>query len=326
MKKAVAGLLVSINGLTLIAQPSLPQREQKEFEGVVQYKVEVKSKSGVSDNVMKTILAMGDNMTIYIKKGNAKQSTTAADLYFIAARQIAYFKFKKVDTLYYLDYSSDTSALISVTKEKEQKNIAGFACNQLTIKSTSGTKKYFYATALYLNPEYDKNNKLNNYNAFVKETESVWLGYNEETETYNLSHTATKVEQKPLDDNVFELPKLPEKIFSYETAVKNPEFARPGGFSKYLEKNVDGSLGAVYIKIPKGEKTVQQTVYVSFMVTEYGEVQNVKVENKKEVHSRLAEEAVRVVSTSGRWRPATIYGEKISYYLKVPITFNVSKD
>ena len=48
-----------------------------------------------------------------------------------------------------------------------------------------------------------------------------------------------------------------------------------------------------YINIPKGEESASQTVYVKFLVNEYGRVSNAFVENEKEVHRKLAEEALR---------------------------------
>lgn len=185
--------------------------------------------------------------------------------------------------------------------------------------------KEFLLVQVHLNPEYDKNNKIGNFDVYARETKSVWLVANEETETYSLTQTAIKVEQKPVDESVFQLPKLPEKLFTVETVSKPPEFTRSGGWIKYLQTSVNTQLGAKYIKIPKGETGALQTVIVSFLISERGEVQNVKVENAKEVHPKLAEEAMRVITESRSWKPATIYGEKIGFYQKQPITFQVSK-
>ena len=81
-----------------------------------------------------------------------------------------------------------------------------------------------------------------------------------------------------------------------------------------------------YINIPKGEEVASQTVYVKFMINEFGRVSNAVVENEKEVHRKLAEEALRVVNASPPWKPAIIYGsEKTVYWFRVPITFQASK-
>lgn len=300
--------------------------QQKEFEGMVNYKVEVHSKApGYSDKVMKGLLAKGDVLTSYIKQGDYRQTSGGNEVFFINEKQRAYFKFRNIDTLYYLDYLSDTNTVLSVTKLPEEKSIANFPCKAIELKTNGSRTKYFYSPSLYINPEHDKNNKLGGYNAFIQEAASVWLSSREDAETYSITITATSVEQKAIDNIVFDLPALPQKLFSLETVLKAPEYPRSGGWEKYLQKFTNNELSARYIKIPKGENSATQSVLVSFLITENGDVQNVKVENPKEVHSKLAEEAVRVVTESGRWKPGTIYGEKMPQYLKQYITFSVTK-
>lgn len=312
-------LLLNLLFLQSFSQP-------KEFEGTIHYKVEVHSKAPVySDKVMKGIVAKGDVLTSYIKDGNYRESSGGHELFFISANQRAYFKFKNVDTLYFMDYASGIDTVLSVTKLQEEQSFAKVICKAIEIKLNDRSVKYFYAPSLYINPEHDKNNKLGGYNAFIKEATAVWLYSKEEADIYNLTITATNVEQKAIDKSVFDLPALPQKMFSMETVLKAPEYARSGGWENYLVKFSINELGAKYIKIPKGESSATQSVLVSFLITENGEVQNVNVENPKEVHSKLAEEAVRVVTESGRWKPGTIYGEKIPQYLKQPITFSVRK-
>ena len=69
-----------------------------DFEGSVTYKVEVRSNlPEVSDKAMRVLLAIGNNLTIYIKKGNYRQVTDANDLHYVNADQKAYYKLKKSD-------------------------------------------------------------------------------------------------------------------------------------------------------------------------------------------------------------------------------------
>ena len=147
-----------------------------------------------------------------------------------------------------------------------------------------------------MNPEYDKNNRISRYDVYSKETSSLCLGSIEESQTYSVSETCIRLQQTEIADSVFKLPNLPHKKFVVEELITPPEFTRSGGFTKYLETNLDKELGSKYLKIKRGEETVSQTVIVRFLVNEYGRVSNAEVENKKEVHSKLAEEALRVVS------------------------------
>lgn len=317
MKKAIT-LLFNALCLTVFAQ-------QKDFEGVMTYRVEVQSKSElISNRAIMNLLATGNTMTIAIKHGNYRQTSGVTDSYFISRDQKVYLKFKGVDTLYYLDYDSDTTAVTQVSKSEEKRNIAGVECKLLTIKLGSITRKYFYSPGIYMNPDYDKNNTIGRYDVFARETSSLYLGFEEENKSYSLAENCVRMQQAAVNDSVFNLPDLPRKKFSAEELVVKPEFARSGGWEKYAAANLDGKVAAKYLKVPKGEQMVSQQVIVMFLVNENGKVVSAEVINKKEVHPKLAEEALRVVNESPLWQPATFVGGKITWWVKAPITFEVT--
>jgi hypothetical protein len=319
MKRIV--LIVSIISLqfSMAAQP-------KEFEGRVVYNVSTKSKTeGVNDKVWKNLLALGDSMSVIIKQGNYRQTTGPVDIFMIAKDEKAYFKFKGIDTLYYLDYASDTSSVVSIERPAEKRSIAGYECKVITVKGHSVSRKYYYAPALHMNPEYDKNNRLSQYNIFARETSSLYLGYFEENEGFAMSQTCTSVEPGLISNNVFELPKLPQKVFSPESITMPAKFPRPGGFNKFIQATIDPSVSSKYLKIPRGEDGASQTAVVVFMINERGRVVNARVVNKDEVHPKIAEEAVRVVSASPPWTPPSVLGENVFGWYKQLITFQVSK-
>ena len=307
---------------------SLPAiAQQKDFEGVLTYKVGIKSKvEDISEKVLKINLALDKEVKIYLKHGNYLYSTGICDQYSIPAKEMTYVKFNGVDTLYYMSYNSDTSKLLGVKKLAEEKTIAGNLCKSILIETSEYSKKYFYAPGIYMNPEYDRNNRIGRVDIYTKETNSIWLASFEEYDSYSVSYECTRLEQKQLDDNIFDLPKLPEVELSYERLRKSPEFSRSGGWLKYLNSSLNPELGSKYVKIPKGETTGVETVKVRFLINEYGRVSNVMVMNKKEAHSKLAEEAVRVITASPPWKPATIFGQKTVYWYIQPVTFQVYKE
>jgi hypothetical protein len=320
---AIIKSLITVVFLILTAMLSA---QPKEFEGRIMYKTSIQSKvPGVESKIWHNVLTVGDNMTAYIKQGNYKLVSNLSEQYYIPGKQMRFIKFKNLDTLYYMEYSSDTAAVISVSKEGAGKTISGYACTPITIKIFSGETKYFYTPALYLNPEYDKNNTIGQLNVLTRETSSIWLESIADTKSYSITTTCTQLVQEQLNPNVFDLPPLPQKKLVIEELMQPAVFKRAGGWIKYLNSSLDGSVGAKYIKIPKGEKEAIQTVMVRFMVNERGIVMNAEVINKKEVHSKLADEALRVVTSSPPWTPAMIYGEKTIYWQTQPISFQATK-
>lgn len=300
--------------------------QQKDFEGIMTYKVDLQSKSeAISNRAFMNMLAMGNNITIIIKHGNYRQTSGITESYFITKDQKVYLRFRGVDTLYYLDYNFDTTAVTQVSKSNEKMNLAGMECKLLTVKLGSVTRKYYYAPSLYMNPEYDKNNTIGRYDVFAKETSSLYLGFNEENKSYSLSQNCIRVQQTAINDTVFDLPLLPRKKFAAEELVVQPEFLKAGGWEKYVRANLNSEVAAKYLRIPKGEEVVSQQVVVMFLINENGKVATAEVINKKEVNPKLVEEALRVVNESPLWKPATFFGAKIPYWVKAPITFQVTK-
>ena len=313
--------------LSVLISSSLHAQPGKDFEGIISYTSEVRSKSEIiSDKALKGMTAFGNTKTVFVRHGNYKQVSGICSTWYITKDQRVYYKFNALDTLYYRDYTSDTTTVTYIAKPEEKRTIAGFECRPITIRSSDATWKYYYAPALYMNPEYDKNNRIGRFDVFAKETSSLYLEVSEETPMYSSRETCTRVEPTEVADNVFELPALPQKKFVLEELITPPEFTRKGGWVKYLETNTDNLLASKYINIPKGEKMASQTVYVKFLVNENGKVSNAFVENEKQVHPKLAEEALRVVNASPPWKPAIIYGsEKTIYWYMVPIMFRVAR-
>jgi TonB family protein len=298
----------------------------QEFEGIIVYRSDIKSKvEGVSDKTWNTILALGDVKTVYVKKDKIKTSSSRHEEYYVPSEQRVYLKFRQLDTLFYIDYADDTSKPKSVSKIAEQKKIAGFDTKGIIIEASNISRKYFYAPDLYCNPAHWANMTLSNYNILTKETSSIWLEVYSESREYSYTQTCTRLTAQQLDDNLFNLPDLPRKKYILEELRETAEIP-DNGFHKYLQKNLNAALGAKYVRFKKGEKQASEQVMVTFLVSETGRVTNVAIANPKEVHSKLAEEAMRVVTASPVWRPARIYGEKIPQFYKVPITFNAVKE
>ena len=89
----------------------------------------------------------------------------------------------------------------------------------------------------------------------------------------------------------------------------------PGG-DKALKSFLSNNL--IYPKkaIRKG---IQGTVIVEFVVEKDGSISKIMV--KKSVYSELDAEAVRVISLMPKWKPATLKGEIVRSYYRLPVHF-----
>lgn len=102
-------------------------------------------------------------------------------------------------------------------------------------------------------------------------------------------------------------------LVAQEKGYKDAIF--PGGkegWLKYVERNVNGSLGKL-IPNPKELERVQQSAFVSFIVDTDGVVRDVIVTNYSSLHPKLVEEAIRVIKGSPKWKPAMSNGQFIRY-------------
>ncbi len=102
----------------------------------------------------------------------------------------------------------------------------------------------------------------------------------------------------------------------------------PGGLSvwaQFLQNNINTKLGRKYIPLPKNESSATQVAMVDFVIDANGNVTDVKVTNANDVHPKLVEEAIRVISKSPKWIPATMNGKNVTYHAKQPINFEVDR-
>ena len=111
----------------------------------------------------------------------------------------------------------------------------------------------------------------------------------------------------------------------FTSVVIEPSF--PGGvigWTKFIERNLNSSLGDLYIPIPKGQTSEKQTVNISFTVNEDGTLSDFAVTNV--VHPKLAEEVIRLFKKSPKWKPAIQNGHTVTYRSSQAITFVATKD
>ncbi len=69
------------------------------------------------------------------------------------------------------------------------------------------------------------------------------------------------------------------------------------------------------------ENGIVGKVFVSFVISETGEVTNIKL--AKGVHKSLDQEAIRAVSQMGKWKPGMHDGKPVKVSYTIPITFDI---
>lgn len=320
MKKILAAL-----ALACAFTPAKSQK--KDFEGRLTYEVTTRSKSkDYDDNFYKLLFAAnGDRLVVTIKDGMIKQSIGLSDAWYMGKAKRLYIKFRNIDTLYFRDYSSDTSKVTDIIKSDSVSIIQGFPCKSITLKTESSTSRILYTDSLQLNTEYEKDNTLGNSNILIREIgTAMWLYHKIDYKGASITDSCLHVDQSPVDDQLFNLPALPQKNLSDASLVHTASFrGGENAWMRYLKNNLNASLGVHYIKIPKGEKAASVKVLVYFIVSEDGSISNIGVTNKADVNSHLVNEAMRVIRESPPWEAATIYGIKTKMPVRQPIVFGV---
>ena len=318
---------ILLTALILTALTSFTQ--QKYFEGEITYHVAINSKSqNLSDKDAYKVLATGETLVFTIKNGNYKRRSDLAEEYIISKDKKQYVKFKNLDTLYYMDFAFDTTKVLDIIKDSGTYKVNNYDCKSITLKTAKATKLFLYAPSLLLNPEYDKDNTVAQYNIFSRESGgALWLFARTDYSFLREIDSAIKVDPKAIDDHIFDLPALPKKELSPLSLITFAKFrGGNGAWLKYLNSSLDEKVAAKYVKLPKGQKEASQKVIVEFTVSADGSVSNPHVVNEKEVNPHLAKEALRVITESPRWQPATYYGQKIASNTFQPIVFMVQSE
>lgn len=321
MKRILLLLWVCCYGIHSFAQ-------KEYFEGNLIYKVSFIPKvDNLSIKDVRKILSMGEQLNTIAKDGNYRQTSEYSDVFTIRKDKKIYLKFRKIDTLYYVDFSFDTTQVTGIVKKDSIYKICNYPCKTITIKTSNITRQYYYTDSLRVNPEYDKDNAVSQFNIYSKETAgAVYLYTHIEYPFAFQTDSCIHVEKKSIDDHVFDLPPLPVEKFVFASLHTTARFpGKEGAWSKYLGSNLDPKLSLKYVKISKDQSESSVTALVEFVVGEDGSISNIQVVNKNEIHSKLAEEAARVIRESPRWLPASFYGEKITSSVRQPVIFKVMR-
>jgi hypothetical protein len=298
------------------------------FEGKLVYRVAVQSKvEDLNDPDVHKVLTVGDEMTLTMKGGNYKLSTEYADTYIIKADRKEYIKFRKIDTVFFLNFDADTDRVTGIVRSNAIVTVGGYPCKGITIETSKVSRQYYYSTTLRTNPDDDQYDMLAQAELYATETGGglkMWIrtDYPYATEI----DSCIRVDRRRVPDSAFRLPDLPISALFGAPRIRFPRF--PGGDSAWrawVASVVNPRLARRYVVVPKGEKESWQTVILEFAVAGDGTVSDIRVANPNEVDPRLAAEAIRVMRLSPKWVPATFYGETVRWTCQEGIEFDAGK-
>ena len=121
-------------------------------------------------------------------------------------------------------------------------------------------------------------------------------------------------------DNIrFKVEVQEESVF--QNVDENAEFPGPGNslaaMGQYLRVNMKFPYSA-------SQKGISGKCFLKFVVTETGEISNVEVLKGVPGCPDCDEEAIRVVKSMPRWKPAKIKGRPVKCYFNLPFSFKSS--
>ncbi len=200
MRKVIAGIVAVFLSLTLA--------QGQEFEGKIIYHSSFKSNlPNVTDQQLE--LMMGTRSEFFSKKGNYKTVTNGTLLLwqvFINKDNKIYSKMASSEALLWNDVTISTDEIIKAEINKNVVTILGYPCDELVLTRNNGVDKFYFNSALKVDPEHFVNHKLGSWNEFTRRSNALPLKMILTQQQFIFESTATEILPMKLDDNIFVLP------------------------------------------------------------------------------------------------------------------------
>ncbi|MFN0201890.1 MAG: hypothetical protein ACKVTZ_10230 [Bacteroidia bacterium] len=156
-------------------------------------------------------------MRMYIKAGNVKYNYNGNDIK--STYQLVdgkdYSLRKGIDSLFVIPLDVEKKTLVKNERNPNDETIMGRVCDkivhQLDEEGIITSNIYWFDTEIYSNPDNYRNVKFSFKNVYISEAQSPWLQFIYDGNSFSIKYTATKIEEKALDDSEFRLPNLPQK-------------------------------------------------------------------------------------------------------------------
>ena len=196
--------------IVLISFVSLTIHGQKDFEGIIKFKLDFRDKTGqMSKEQVKQLL--GDEQVYYLKKGKykAQMNGLLKMTLFYNNTDTLYTKMTGQNVLLYnLVNEDEGEKIVSHEFSDVTETIAGVKCKLFIVKTSKGIRKYYYSNEVKIDPKYYENHKFGLWDYFMKMTNGgVSIKSIADLDDSYQSIEAVSIEKKKIDDTIFERPK-----------------------------------------------------------------------------------------------------------------------
>ena len=193
--------------------------QEKEFEGIIQYKVEAKNpnKNIMSDSLWEARTKSIQNNKIfeyYYKKDNYKNIIKGEGIQVYNPKTNIIYNYKiGKDTVFnnILKANKSIDPIKEVIRSKDTKVILGYECEKIILKSKLAETTYYYSKSLKIPAKNFENHHYGNWYEYLKETNSLPLKIIIKNNILLLEMTAINVDRKELPSSDFKLGNLPNK-------------------------------------------------------------------------------------------------------------------
>lgn len=181
------------------------------FEGKIVYTNKFTSKmASVSSEQMAT--TMGTKQEYYIKGGNYKSVVNGTafklQVYDNKTNRL-YNKLPDIDTLFWLDATTNNDEAISAETRHKKEKVAGVECDVLVVKTKKTTTTYYFSSKYKVNAALFEKHKYGNWYYFVKRSGALPLKIVMEGPGAVMESTATEIKPMALKADFFSLGKVP---------------------------------------------------------------------------------------------------------------------
>jgi hypothetical protein len=184
------------------------------FEGEIVYSNHFTSKmKNFTNEQLEEII--GTKQEYLIKGGNYKsflngQSITM-QLYDYKTNRI-YNRKPNSDTLYWFDAITNTDEVVSFEIKKNAEKILGKLCDEIIMKTKTGTTTIFYCSQYKVDCKLYENHNYSNWAFYVEKAKALPLKTIVETSNFRMESIATQIKSLELESEYFSIdPKTPIK-------------------------------------------------------------------------------------------------------------------